>query len=146
MGSIELEHDDSNVIPYAIMANWSALSKLSEELCSAVYHAAMSAEKRSTATRPGMSATALSRFIHVWEKVAADAAHPFFSVSPKGYIVAEWHNDPNNNLTLMFDGKGTVFYALFDADAPCEGFAENDAQYKNTINMFLSRTPNPFKW
>lgn len=142
------EAGTSNVTPSAITSNWFALRKLSPKLLASVYEAASYAESKKATGHPGMHPKALKAFITVFEGVSDIAVTPTLSVTPKGYIVSEWYLDPDNSLDLMFDGKGTVFYSLFDNGAPCEGFEpeDDDCQYPNLLRMFRSRDPNPFSW
>lgn len=138
-----LADDYSNVTPSAIRANWSALSLLPEKIFSQIYSDASALESSNHAQTRILSADSLKGFLELWRAVRAIAASPVTSITPKGYICAEWYENEENNLTVMFNNDGQALYSLFEEGNPCEGI-EHKTGYKDLISMLYVRQTNPF--
>lgn len=142
--SVEKGVSFSNVTPSSIRSHWHDLRILPGDVLASLYVDAISAEFNDS--RHGLLSEALGCFLLLWKHVAENAAHPELSISPKGYLVAEWYVDPDNSLVVMFNGNSQVFFSLFDHGRPCEGYEEGEEGIRNLVKMLISRTPNPFKW
>lgn len=138
--------DYANVTPGSIRSNWHALKDTPEPLLNSIYQNATFAESLKPNGRPGLLGRSLETFLMVWRLVSAFAGLPVLSVTPKGYLIAEWYSDRENALTMMFSGNGRVHYSLFNNGRPCEGYEDDPERYAELVRMLTSRDTNPFLW
>ena len=137
--------NSSDVTPNAIRSNWFELAALPEEVFSSLYRDASLRESAKDGGFERLSPEALESFLEFWALIRDTASAPVPSITPKGYVFAEWYKDEKNCLAMMFDHSGQAFYSLFNDNRPCEGY-EGRKDFPEIANMLSARSNNPFSW
>lgn len=134
-------------IPPAILANWDALrrSQLSSKSLECLIFSTWNRPASNARGLKPVTLDSLRNFLRFWSNINADSAEPEISVSPRGFVQAEWFKDDDHFLVIEFRPDDSLMFSLWDEAPRVEGM-EILSFHQDLERMLRVRADNPFLW
>lgn len=136
----------ADTVPFGVEAHWEGFRR--SGLPPRVFNALLSASispKRLLGRFSPLSGRSVSIFLALWAAVKDFSAEPVVSVSPKGWVIAEWVKDNDNSLAVMFSSDNALVYSLFEGGVVREASVPSN-DIAGFVQFMLACQENPFSW
>jgi len=143
-GANDVTRTGTNVIPYAVKANWQSLARsgLSEEGFSYIRRLSNKPDGWRGEGSRAMSSESLERFLQFWHNAKLAAKEPEFSLLPNGNLQAEWYKNSRRFLEIEFKPSDRVLIGFVNGEEMLHGRYD----IKGTVDLLLRHPDKPLKW